>query len=117
MHFEFQRANAVGDALDIIAQAMGEIIHRIDAPFGAGVVMFGVADAIEQRVAQPDIGRAHVNFGAQGARCRRGTRRLSSAEKRSRLSATRRSRKGLSVLAGSARRGIGRCPPAERSQT
>ncbi len=65
MHLEFQRANAVRDAFDVIAQAMGEIIHRVDAPFAAGVMMLGVADAVEQRIAHPDVRRGHVNLRAQ----------------------------------------------------
>ncbi len=68
MHFKFQRADAVRDAFDVIAQAMREIIHRINAPFRAGVMMFGVADAIKHRVAQPDVRRRHVNLRAQRAR-------------------------------------------------
>ena len=65
MHFKFQRANAVRDAFDVIAQAVREIIHRVDAPFIAGVMMRGVTDAIEQRIAQPDVRRRHVNFRPQ----------------------------------------------------
>ncbi len=33
--------------------------------FGAGMMMFGVANAIEQRIAHPDVRRSHVNFGAE----------------------------------------------------
>ena len=65
--FKFQGADAVGDAFQVVAQAMGEIVHGIDAPGRAGVMMFGVADAVDDRVAQPDVGGGHVNFGAQGA--------------------------------------------------
>ena len=67
VHLEFQRADAVRDAFDVIAQAMGEVIHRVDAPFAAGVMMFGVADAVEQRVAHPDVRRGHVNLRAERA--------------------------------------------------
>jgi hypothetical protein len=37
---------------------MGEGVHRIDAPLVAGVVVRGVADAVDGRVAQVDVGRA-----------------------------------------------------------
>ena len=32
MDLELQGADAVGDALDVIAQAMGEVVHWINAP-------------------------------------------------------------------------------------
>ena len=67
MHFELERADAVGDAFDVIAQAMGEIVHRINAPLVAGVMMLGVPDPVEHRVAQPDVGRRHVDLRAQRA--------------------------------------------------
>ena len=65
--FEFEGADAVGDAFQVVAEAMGEIVHGINAPFGAGVMVLGVADAVDDGVAQPDVGGGHVNFGAQGA--------------------------------------------------
>ena len=68
MNFELQRANRMRDAFDVIAQAVREIVHRINAPLVAGVMMLGVADAIEHRVAQPDVRRAHVDLRAQRAR-------------------------------------------------
>ena len=69
MHFKFQCADAVRDAFDnVIAQAVREVIHRINFPFRAGVMMPGVADAIKNRVAQPDVGRCHVNLRAERAR-------------------------------------------------
>src|SRR5882757_1789691 len=68
MHLEFEGAYRVGNALDIVAQAMGEIVHRINAPFAAGMMMFGVANAVENRVPQPYIRRRHVNFGTQRPR-------------------------------------------------
>ena len=33
----------------------------------AGVMMLGVADAVEHRVAHPDVGRGHVDLRAQRA--------------------------------------------------
>ena len=65
VHLEFQRADTVGDALDVIAQAMGEIVHRVNAPLVARVMVRGMADAVEQRVAQPDVGRSHVDLRTQ----------------------------------------------------
>src|SRR6185437_740809 len=68
MHFELERAERMGDALDVIAQGVGPIVHRINAPFAAGVMMFGVANPIEDRIAQPDVRRLHVDLRPQGFR-------------------------------------------------
>ena len=65
---ELQRADAVGDAFDVIAQAMGEIVHRIDAPFVAGMMMFRVANPVQHRVAHPDVRRRHVDLRLQRPR-------------------------------------------------
>ena len=50
------------NSLDVVAQGVGEIVHRINAPLIAGLMMLGVANAIEHRVAQPHVGRAHIDF-------------------------------------------------------
>ena len=68
VHLELQRADRVRDAFDVIAQAMREVVHRVDAPLAAGVMMFGVANAVEDRVAHPDVRRRHVDLRAQRAR-------------------------------------------------
>ena len=44
---------------------MGEIVEGIDTPFIAGSMMFRVADPIEQRIAQIEIGVRQINFGSQ----------------------------------------------------
>ena len=76
VHLELERADGVGDALDVVAQAVGVVVERVDAPLVAGVVVGGVADAVEQRVAQPDVGRGHVDLRAEGAG---GVRELAGA--------------------------------------
>ena len=68
VHLELQRTDGVRDAFDVIAQAMGEVVHRVDAPLGTGVVMLGVTNAVEDRVAHPDVRRRHVNLRAESAR-------------------------------------------------
>ena len=45
--------------------AVREVVHRIDAPLVAGAVMLGVQDAVHHRVAHVQIGRGHVDLGAQ----------------------------------------------------
>ena len=68
MVFELQRADGVRDALDGIALPVRVVVHRVDAPFVAGAVMLGVQDAVHDRVAQVEVGRGHVDLGAQRAR-------------------------------------------------
>jgi hypothetical protein len=53
--------------LEVVAEAVGVVVERVDAPLVAGVVVGDVADAVEERVAQPDVGRGHVDPGAEGA--------------------------------------------------
>ena len=66
--FKLERADGVGDALDGVRLPVGEVVHRIDTPFCAGAVMFGVEDAVHDRVAHVEVGGGHIDFGAQGAR-------------------------------------------------
>src|SRR5262245_49061649 len=62
MHLELQRADAVRYAFDVIAQAMGEVVHRVEAPLVTGMMMRRVANAIKDGVAQPDVRRGHVDL-------------------------------------------------------
>ena len=48
--------------------AVRVVVHRVDAPLVAGAVMVGVQDAVHHRVAHVEVGRRHVDLGAQGAR-------------------------------------------------
>lgn len=68
MVHKLQGADTVGDAFEIIAQAMRVVVERIDAPLVASVVMRDVADSIKQWIAQPHVGRSHINLAAQRAR-------------------------------------------------
>ena len=56
------------DALDRVGLPVGKVVHRVDAPLVAGAVVVGVEDAVHHRVAQVDVGRGHVDLGAQRAR-------------------------------------------------
>ena len=67
VNLELQRANRMRDPFDVIAQRMRPIVHRVNAPFVAGVMMRGVANTVEQRIAQPDVRRVHVDLCAQRA--------------------------------------------------
>ena len=45
---------------------MRVVVHRIDAPFVAGVMVMGAADAVDDGVAHIDVARSHVDFQTQG---------------------------------------------------
>ena len=62
----FQRAEGVGDVFDRVADGMGEVVHRIDAPLVAGAVMSHMLDAVDDRVAHIPVAGGEVDFGAQG---------------------------------------------------
>ena len=65
MILELERAQRVGNAFDRVGQTVSEIVERIDAPLVVGIVMGGMQDAVKHRIAQVDVRRAHVDFGAQ----------------------------------------------------
>ena len=54
---ELQRAKRMGDMLQGILQGMREVIHRVDAPCIAGVVVMGMHDAVEHRIAHVHVRR------------------------------------------------------------
>ncbi len=68
MRLELERADGVGDALDGVGLAVGEVVGRVDAPGVARPRMLRVEDAVQHRVAQVDVGRGHVDPGPQHAR-------------------------------------------------
>jgi hypothetical protein len=65
---ELERAQGVGDALDGVGLAVGEVVRRVDAPGIARARVGRVDDAVEDRVAQVDVGRRHVDACAQHPR-------------------------------------------------
>ncbi len=64
---ELQGTHGVRDLFERIRLAVREVVHRIDAPLVAGAVMLGVEDAVHDRVAHVEVGRGHVDLGAQDA--------------------------------------------------
>jgi hypothetical protein len=93
--FEFEGADAVGDLFERVFDGVGEGVHRVDAPGVAGVVVGGAADAVEGRVAQVDVGRGHVDLGAQHGRAVGHARRRASRGSGRGCPRGRGSRKGL----------------------
>ena len=63
--FELQRAQRMRNALVGIRQSVGEIVHRVDAPLVARMLMGNVTNAVQRRIAQIHIGRCHVDLRAQ----------------------------------------------------
>ena len=62
--FKFERTQGMRDAFDGIGNAMRVVVHRVDAPFVAGIVVMGAADAVDDRIAHIDVARCHVDFQA-----------------------------------------------------
>ena len=65
---ELERADRVRDALDRVGLPVREVVGRVDAPGVARPRVLRVEDAVQDRVAQVDVGRGHVDPGAQHAR-------------------------------------------------
>ena len=68
MVLEFERAQRVGDVLERVRQRMRIVVHWIDRPGVACAMVMGMANPIQDRVAQIDIRRAHVDAGTQHMR-------------------------------------------------
>ena len=65
MYVEFEGADGVGDILDGVALSVGVVVHRVDVPFVAGAVVFGVQYAVHDGVAELHVGVSHVYLGAE----------------------------------------------------
>ena len=96
---ELERADRVGDALDRVRLAVREVVGRVDAPGVAGPRMRRVHDPVQDRVAQVDVGRGHVDLRARRTRAPSGNSPARMRANRSRFSSTGRSRHGR-VAAG-----------------
>ncbi|CNT75841.1 Uncharacterised protein [Salmonella enterica subsp. enterica serovar Bovismorbificans] len=62
---ELQRTQRMSNAFQRIADAMSKVVHRIDAPLVASLMMLGEFNAIQHRIAHHDKRRRHVDFSAQ----------------------------------------------------
>ncbi len=63
MILEFQCADRVSDSLDGILNGMCKIIHRINAPLIACILVRKVCHTIDNRITHVDVGRGHIYFG------------------------------------------------------
>ena len=55
----------MGDVFNGILNGMGEIIHGIDAPLVACVVVGHAGNAVDNRIPHVDIRGSHINLGSQ----------------------------------------------------
>ena len=62
---KLERADRVGDIFERVFDRVREGVHRIDAPLIARGLVFSKTDAIDRRIAQVDVGRSHIDLGAQ----------------------------------------------------
>ena len=62
--FKFQGAYRVGNALDVIREAVCEVIQWIDAPFGTLTIVWCVLDPVQQRIPHFHVGRCHIDTSA-----------------------------------------------------
>ena len=63
MVLELQGADRMRNPFDRIGLAMGPIVHRVNTPLRASTMVMGIHDAIEHRISQIEIWRAHVYLG------------------------------------------------------
>ena len=62
---KFQRAQAVGNALQRVLNGMGEVIHGIDAPLVPLTVMVHVVDPVDNGVPHIEVAAGQVDLGPQ----------------------------------------------------
>ena len=62
MLHELQCTPGMGDALQIVALAVGEVIHRVCVPLVACTDMGDVQYTVDQRVAEKHIGMSHIDL-------------------------------------------------------
>ena len=65
VHLELKRAHRVGHALKRILNRVREVVHRVNAPLIAQMVVGDMTDAIQHRVTEVNIGRGHIDFGPE----------------------------------------------------
>ena len=65
MRHEFQSADGVGHAFEIIALTMSEVVHGIYFPSVAGAPVRSLDDTVHYGVAEVHVVRGHVNFCAE----------------------------------------------------
>src|SRR5512135_386870 len=65
--FEFERADRMRDSFERVRDAVGIVVHRIDAPFVTGPVVLRPEYPKHHRVPHVDVARGHVDLRTQRA--------------------------------------------------
>ena len=63
--FKFQSTDRMGDALNGILNGMSIVIHGIDAPLVAGILVRQMSHTINDGISHIHIGRSHINLCTQ----------------------------------------------------
>ena len=65
MGFELERADGVRDAFDPVADRVGKVVHRVDAPLVASAMVRAMLDAVDDRVAHVHVRACEVDLGTE----------------------------------------------------
>ena len=65
MVLKLQGTDGMGNMLNGILDRMGKVIHRVNAPCIAGVVVCHTGYTVDDRVSHVDIRRSHINLGTK----------------------------------------------------
>ena len=63
--FKFQRTDGMCDMFNGIFDGMSKIIHGVNAPFIACIVMCDMCYTIDNGISHVDVGRCHIDLGAE----------------------------------------------------
>ncbi len=55
----------MGHALERILNRVREVVHRVNAPLIAQMIVSDMTDTIQHWVAEVDVGRSHIDFSSQ----------------------------------------------------
>ena len=67
VYYEFEGTDGMGNAFEVVALAVGEVVHGINFPCSTGTVMRCLDDAVHDRVAEVHVRRSHIYLRAEHA--------------------------------------------------
>ena len=67
MILKLKGANRVGNLFDRVLNGMRKVIHGVDTPLVAGILVGEVRDAVDDRIPHVDVRGCHVNLCAEHA--------------------------------------------------
>ena len=62
---KLESTQRVGNSFQRIADAVGKVVHRVDAPLASGLMVIGKLNTVQYRIAHHDKRRSHIDFRAQ----------------------------------------------------